>query len=92
MVSTIKKNNNSKEAGLGGTILCFWFSLNTMTERSSEQRNKGSLWMIGGKQSRQGVEQMLRPETGAHLALRSSKEASVVDAWSEKEISTRDEL
>ena len=40
---------------------------------------------IWGRESRQREDQMLKPETGAHLVVRSSKEASVGEGQLEKQ-------
>jgi len=81
-----KKNTvSSKEAGVeGGTILfCIFF--NIVIRGSPEQRCEGNLMNIWGRESRQREDQTLKPETGAHLAVRSSKEASVGEGQLEKQ-------
>ena len=77
-----KKNTvSSKEAGVeGGTILfCIFF--NIVIRGSPEQRCEGNPMNIWGRESRQ----ILKPETGAHLAGSSSKEASAGEGQLEKQ-------
>ena len=64
----------------GGTILfCIFF--NIVIRGSPEQRCEGNPMNIWGRESRQ----MLKPETGAHLAGSSSKEASAGEGQLEKQ-------
>ena len=64
----------------GGTILfCIFF--NIVIRGSPEQRCEGNPMNIWGREPRQ----MLKPETGAHLAGSSSKEASAGEGQLEKQ-------
>ena len=50
------------------TLFCIFF--NIVIRGSPEQRCEGNLMNIWGRESRQREDQTLKPETGAHLAVR----------------------
>lgn len=53
-------------------------------KKSSEQRREGNPMTTWENSMGQREEQMVRPETGVHLTLRSSKGASVLETQFEK--------
>ena len=70
-----------KRLGWKGALFYFVFFFNIVIRGSPEQRCEGNPMNIWGRESRQ----MLKPETGAHLAGSSSKEASAGEGQLEKQ-------
>ena len=75
--------------GIRGYYFILVFFFNIVIRGSPEQRCEGNPMNIWGRASRQREDQMLKLETGAHLAVSSSKEASVGEGQLEKQ---RDEI